>query len=115
MSKVLLANSNKYLLKYCIYDLNSNVFVYPFAKYNLWIHWIQNTTEQYQVNGQCNIYLKKNLENDNLTKEALQSILHDNSKELENLLARIQKFNANIVGSNTYFYKRRSELESLME
>ena len=27
----------------------------------------------------------------------------------------MQKFNANIVGSNAYFFKRRNELESLIE
>ena len=61
------------------------------------------------------MYLKKNLEDENLIEEVLRIILNESSKELEKLLARTQKFNANIISSNTYFYKRRSELESLIE
>ena len=67
------------------------------------------------MNGQRNVYLKKNPEDENLTEEGLKSILNENGEELEKLLSRMQKFNTNIVGSNAYFYKRRSELESLME
>ena len=69
------------------------------------MYWAQNTAEWHQVNSQCNIYLKKNLEDNTLTEEVLQSILNNNSKELENLLARMQKFNTNIIRSNTYFCK----------
>ena len=58
---------------------------------------------------------KKKPEDNNLTKEALWSILNDNSKELENLFARMQKFNTNVVGSNVHFCKRRSELEALIK
>ena len=61
------------------------------------------------------MYLRKNPEDENLTKEALRSILNENGEDLEKLLSRMQKFNSNIVGSNAYFYKRRSELEGLME
>jgi len=55
--------------------------------------------------GSGTYILKKNPEDDNLTKEALRSILNDNGEELKELLARMQKFNTNIVGSNSYFYK----------
>ena len=79
------------------------------------MHWAQNTAKQYFVNRQRNTCLKKNPEDDDPTKEALQLILNDNSEDLENLFARMQKFNANIVGSNACFCKCRSKLEALME
>ena len=48
-------------------------------------------------------------------EEALHSILNEGGDELNKLLNRMQKFNSNIVGSNAYFFKHRSELESLIE
>ena len=115
ISNVILVNSNKHLLKYCIHDSISDIFVYLYAKYDQWMHWSQNTAERYRVNRQRNIYLRKNPEDKNLTEEALRSILNENGKDLAKLLSRMQIFNANIIGSNAYFYKRRSKLEALME
>ena len=70
------------------------------------MHWAQNTAERHRINSQRNIYLKKHPEDNNLTEEALKSILHKGNEEFIKLLSRMQKFNANIIGSNTYFYKK---------
>ena len=45
----------------------------------------------------------------------LKQILNEGGEALNNLLNRMQKFNANIEGSNAYFFKRRNKLEALME
>ena len=50
-----------------------------------------------------------------MTEEALCNILNEGGEELEKILGRMQKFNANISGSNAYFYKRRKELEALIQ
>ena len=62
------------------------------------------------------IYIKKkHLENYNLIEDKLRRIINNDSEKFSNMLGRIQKFNANIIGSNTYFFKRRTELEVLIE
>lgn len=103
ISKVLLTNSNEHLLINCMYDVESNVYVYPLAKYDRWMHWIQNISERHRVNGQRNIYLKKNPEDENLIEGALREILNNSGNELEKLPSRIKKFNVNIAGSNKCF------------
>ena len=50
-----------------------------------------------------------------MTEEALHNILNEGGEELEKILGRMQKFNANISGSNAYFCKRRKELEVLIQ
>ena len=50
------------------------------------MHWAQNTAERHRLNGQRNVYLRKNPEDDNLTEEALRSILNEGGDELNKLL-----------------------------
>ena len=71
------------------------------------MHWAQNTAKHHRINSQRNIYLKKHPEDNNLTEEALKIILNKGNEEFTKLLSRMQKFNANIVGSNAYFYKKK--------
>ena len=67
------------------------------------------------MNDERNVYSKKNPIDDNLVEETLHSTLNEGNKELTKSLNRMQKFNLNIAGSNAYFFKRWSELESLIE
>ena len=89
--------------------------MYPFAKYDRWMHWAQNTVERYRINDQKNVYLKKYPEDGNLTEEALQNTLCQRGEELENILGYMKTFNANDTSSNVCFYKRRKELEALIQ
>jgi len=50
------------------------------------MHWAQNTTKRHRINGQWNIYLKKHLEEANLTEEVLKNILDNEGKELEKII-----------------------------
>ena len=59
--------------------------------------------------------MKQTPEDVNLTEEEFIEIVNEGGDRLEELARKMQKFNSNIVGSNAYFYKRRNELESLME
>ena len=79
------------------------------------MHWSQNTRERYGVNRQNIAYLYKNLGYNNLIEEQLKTLIENRGEELQKLLGRKQKFNANIIRSNTYFIKQRKELEALME
>ena len=110
-----MTDSNKHLLRYSFYDQMTDSYLYPFTKHDQWIHWVQNTAECHRLNGQHNVYLKKHPEDGNLTEEALRNILNEGGEVLQNILGCIQKFNANISKSNSYFYKRRKELEVLIQ
>ena len=57
-------------------------YLYPFTKYDRWIHWVQNTAEHHRLNGQRNVYLKKYLEDGNLTEKALHNILNEGGEVL---------------------------------
>ena len=59
--------------------------------------------------------MKKNPYDDNLIENELRDIVSNGGDKLNKLMSRMQKFNSNVVGSNTYFYKKRNELEALME
>ena len=61
------------------------------------------------------VYLQQNQIDENLTKEELTKIVTENVPEFKLILGRMSKYNSNITGSNSYFYKKRGELEALME
>ena len=110
-----LIDLNRYLLKHCINNEINNECAYPFAKYDRWMHWAQNTAERHRLNGQRDACLKKKTADNNLTENQLRNIANEGGTEFNALLGRMQKFNANLVGSNAYFFKKRSELEALIE
>eukprot|EP00957_Ditylum_brightwellii_P192206 14630917-Ditylum_brightwellii.AAC.1 len=68
-----------------------------------------------QINKQKPGYLHRNPMDAQLTEEELTHTLRENNKEFEELLGRMTKYNANIIGSNSYFCRKRLELEALME
>ena len=45
----------------------------------------------------------------------LREIVNEGRDRLTKLLTHMQNFNANIIGSNSYFCKKRNELEALIE
>ena len=79
------------------------------------MHWSHNTAERHQINSQKSVYLQQNPTDAQLTEEDLTRIVRENGQEFEELLGRMTKYNANITGLNAYFYRKRSELEALME
>ena len=50
----------------------------------------------------------------NLSDADLEKIIDKNEDELKDLLSKMQMYSANLLGSNAYFYKRRTELQGLM-
>jgi L-amino acid N-acyltransferase YncA len=73
-----------------------------------WMHWAQNTDECHRVAGQTTVYLRQNDQDRKLGSEELQEMAENQgSKEFRGILGRINAFNANILGSNAYFYKEK--------
>ena len=111
---ITLGQSAAHLLKYC-YKASNGEWIYPFARNNRWLHWVQNTVERHRFNSQKIVFLQKSPEFANLSDEELKKIIDKNENELKDLLSKMQMYSSNILGSNAYFYKRRTELQGLME
>ena len=112
---VKLTESNKHLLKYAIFDRAKNLWWYPFATDKRWMHWAQNTAERHRCQGQRGVYLDKTSEDANITEDELRLLVEKNDDGLKQLISRMQKFNSNVTGSAAYFYKKRCELEALID
>ena len=80
-----------------------------------WMHWAQNPIEHRRTQGHKNMFMSRNTETDNLSNSDLQRIVNRDGDKLQEIVKNMQIYNANIVGSNAYFYKYRRNLESLIE
>ena len=105
----------KHYLHISVYNPTTNMNFYPFAKHLRWMHWGQNMAERHRYLGQRKVFLRRNTRFENMSEENLRNIVFNKSDEYNDLIRSMQVYNANIVGSNSYFYKRRKELEALME
>ena len=97
------------------HDYRQYGWFYPFVEHDRWFHWAQNTAERHRINLQKNVYLRDYPEDANLTMKELGEIIKENGERFRQILGRMNKCNANINGSNAYFYKRRKELEAMMD
>jgi hypothetical protein len=110
-----MTDANAHLLKYAIKTTNGG-WRYPLVEHDRWMNWAQNTCERHRVNSQKSFYIKKHPDDANMSEARLKFIVNNPDRaEFNKLLSRMQMYNANITGSKAYFYKRRTELESLME
>ena len=79
------------------------------------MHCAQNLEKRHRFLSQRRIFLRRNTKLENISEEILRRILTTQGPEFKELINSMQLYNSNIVGSNVYFYKRRRELEALME
>jgi len=80
-----LTESNKHLLWYAVQDKEGK-WLYPFARHERWMHWVQNTAERHQINGQEDVYLQKEPSDSSMSVEDLKKILEAGGDELKALL-----------------------------
>ena len=50
-----------------------------------------------------------------MTVENFRNVVNTGGERYRDLLCKMHVFNSNVVGSNSYFYGKRKELESLIE
>ena len=110
---ITLGQSAAHLLKYAVKSYDGE-WIYPFARNMRWLHWIQNTVERHRFNSQKLVFLQKHPEFANLSDAELEKMIDKNEDELKDLLSKMQMYSSNLLGSNAYFYKRRTELQGLM-
>ena len=109
---VTMTEANKHLLKYYIEIDGEGMYI--FAAHNTWKHWAQNTAERNRLNGQRRVYLKKNPGDENLTEAQLEQLMNEGGPEMQKMFGRMHTYIANIPGSNSYFHKKRRELNALL-
>jgi hypothetical protein len=61
------------------------------------------------------VFLKNNNEDNNLTIGDLKNMLTQNTNEIGYLMNRMSAYSSNITGSNSYWFQKRRELESIFE
>ena len=105
----------KHYLNYSVHNSNTRMTVYPFARHKRWMHFGQNMAERHRFIGQRRVFLRRNTKFADISEENLRRIVCSRSDEYNELIRCMHVYNANIVGSNSYFFKRRKELEALME
>ena len=108
-------NAFKHYLQFSVYDEYNKILVFPFSKHKRWMHWAQNLEERHRFLSQRRVFLRRNSKLENISEESLRRIVTTQGPDFEELISSMQLYNSNIVGSNAYFYKRRRELEALME
>ena len=113
--EVSFTQASTHYLNYAIFNNETKMYDFPVASHARWMHWSHNTAERHRFNGQRQVYLKRNSSVFNMSENQLADIVRRNGIEYLQLVRGMQVFNANIVGSNSYYYKRRRELEALME
>jgi hypothetical protein len=102
----------KHLLKTAAVNSNGE-FYYPWAQHQRFKFWAYDRLRRHRSLEQCKVYLKQNPGDGNLTINELKNLV--TSGECQNILKRMTAYSSNITGSNSYWFKRRGELEGTFE
>ena len=106
--------ANYHLLWYCV-EVNGEL-MYPFVGHSKWMYWVQNTSERHRLNQLKQVYQKLPPEHTGMEMEELRmiSFAHDEA-DLRRVASQMQMFNANILRSDSYSFKKKKEVEGMMQ
>jgi len=113
--------ASSHLLKYAERDPSvppseehpNGVLYYPFAEHSRFSFWMVNRIRRHRALEQCKVFLKQNPTVDALSMDELKEIIR--SGEIENVIMKMYAYTANVTGSDSYWSKRRRELEAVMQ
>ena len=106
-------NAVKHLMKYAATHSKTKNYYYPFASHPRFKFWFYDRIRRHRSLEQAKVYLKNNNHDANMSiKELKESMSNGDS---ENIMRRMSSYSSNITGSDSYWYKRRCELESTFE
>ena len=109
--KVTLTEAFKHLIRYA--DETDNDFHWRFAAHPRFPYWALNMKLRHQLLSQSSVYVNRHPEDSNLTFENLRDMVGRLSAE--QLIHRLHRYTANVQGSNSYWYQRYKELQTLIE
>jgi hypothetical protein len=102
----------KHLLKFVCKNSKGELY-YPFASHPRFKFWFYDRIRRHRSLDQCKVYLKQNPSDANLSISELKSIIQSgNSMQL---LQRMSAYSSNVTGCDSYWHKRRCELEATFE
>jgi hypothetical protein len=101
-------------LTFYAYKWDGGRLVFPFASHPRAPHYAHNMKERHALLSQSNVYLKQNPGDANMTIPELKEQLRDPDRARE-LVGRMHRYGANVLGSDSYFYARREELLALCD
>ena len=105
--------ANYHLLWYCV-EVNGEL-LYPFVGHSKWMYRAKNTSERHRSNQLKQLYQKQSPEHTGMEMEELRTIdFPRDEADLRRFTSQMQMFNTNILGSDSYFFKKRKELEGLI-
>ena len=116
---VTMNEGNRHLMWFAVKDPETGKIIYPFVVHDSWCFWAQNTDERHRFQKQQNFYWNNAGDHRNYSLEDLVKILEDrhnpeHAEQLRDILSKMSRYAANILGSPAYFRKKRQELEAVM-
>ena len=99
-------------MKYACKDSKGNYY-YPFAQHPRFKFWCYDRLRRHRSLEQSKVYMKQNPNDANLTIRELKALI--NSGNSSQILQRMSAYSSNITGCDSYWHKRRSELEATFE
>ena len=102
----------KHLMKYASKDSKNNYY-YPFASHPRFKFWCYDRIRRHRSLEQSKVYLKQNPGDANLNISELKAAISNGDSS--QLMKRMCAYSSNITGSDSYWHKRRCELEANFE
>ena len=94
--------------------LNSkNEYYYPFASHPRFKFFAYDRLRRHRTIDQCSVYMKLNPSDFKKTMQELMDIIDEN--DVTGVMKRLTAFSANIIGSASYWYKQKGNLEATFE
>lgn len=100
------------MIKYACHNSKGELY-YPFVSHGRFKFWAYDRLRRHRGLDQTKIYLKQNPGDANLSIAQLREKLQNGTGD--QILHRMSAYSANITGSDAYWFKRRTELESTFE
>ena len=105
-------NGFRHLLKFATKNSKGELY-YPFASHPRFKFWCYDRLRRHRSIDQCNVYLKKNPDANEITIAELKQMA--DNVQIDSFMKRMSAYSANITGSDMYWYHRRMELEATFE
>ena len=106
---VTLKQSLENCIKYCIRNSDGSWY-YPFVEDKSFIMYLQDMHERYSIITQANVYMNNNIGDTNISMTELK-----NPTKRQEIMQKMYKYGANILGSSAYLFRRRIQLEELLK